>query len=878
MTSHARGGVMANIRWIMVVFIIGLMSLLMAGPMTANPNTQQTIFRDRFEPDNKPPPAPPPPIHEATGQIFKGPYRPGSELILTPLNEDLLQLATRYRGDVINAQGHYRLSALIPQGPVELTATGYFFNELTGQTSDQPLTLSALTQAKAKMHVNLITHLESTRVRALVAAGHSFAHAKAQALEELMIGFGFSSSLTDASEMAIDGEGAEALMAISAILITQPDGQTRHIADLQALITTLREDLGDGALTSHHQTLIIDSAAAAQALASTFDQHLKSVFDQAALPIDLKPIRPSLLQTLEHNAHAVTIVQTQGGTLTPAGTHWRRPGATLTTQVSADVGHHLLHMTGTCPGSWDSAQQHFTTDALIDDCTLEAAFSINRYAVTGTLMPGASLMPALPASVAHGEAVTFTITPPTGFELVSISGCGGTLTGTIYTTDEITSDCAIETQFIQKTYSVGATLPAGATTNPAIPHTVIHGDVLSFTITPPTGFDGIEASGCGGSLVGRVYTTQAITQDCDLQLSFYQKFLLAPNGVTVLCPRADIGDEGTLNGMTYTKRDRTQINAANAATTCISGVTDLSGLFADEASFNGGIGHWDTEAVTQMDGLFRNAQAFNQDLGGWCVAGISTPPTDFDLGASAWDVAKARPNWGMDCALLDQTHTLTLSSNAGGSLSDEGEVSALHGRRKAFDLTVDSGYGLVAVTGCGGSLIGARYVTGVITGDCSVNATFSPFYLADNGVTIKCEQASVGDQGTVGGITYTKRDKADITAINAATTCTSGITNMQELFLNQTTFNEAIGHWDTSSVTTMAGMFYKASAFDGDITHWDTSAVTVMNYMFYQASTFGQDLSGWCVENVSSPVWAFRDGSQMLASDEPPFGQPCATP
>lgn len=131
------------------------------------------------------------------------------------------------------------------------------------------------------------------------------------------------------------------------------------------------------------------------------------------------------------------------------------------------------------------------------------------------------------------------------------------------------------------------------------------------------------------------------------------------------------------------------------------------------------------------------------------------------------------------------------------------------------------------------------------------------FYLADNGITIKCENASVGDTGTVGGITYTKRVKGDITVNNAATTCTSGITDMSNLFKFQTGFDDNISHWDTSSVTTMESMFQAAQIFNQDISHWDTSSVTNMYYMFWGALLFDQPIGSWNTSNVTNMKGVF---------------------
>ena len=98
------------------------------------------------------------------------------------------------------------------------------------------------------------------------------------------------------------------------------------------------------------------------------------------------------------------------------------------------------------------------------------------------------------------------------------------------------------------------------------------------------------------------------------------------------------------------------------------------------------------------------------------------------------------------------------------------------------------------------------------------------FYLADNGVTVLCPAAAVGDTGVVDGVTYTKRDRAALDALVAASptdevelarSCTTGVTDMSQLFgaaggskvSDPTTFNPDLSSWDTSSVTDMEFMF-----------------------------------------------------------------------
>jgi hypothetical protein len=61
------------------------------------------------------------------------------------------------------------------------------------------------------------------------------------------------------------------------------------------------------------------------------------------------------------------------------------------------------------------------------------------------------------------------------------------------------------------------------------------------------------------------------------------KFYLAPNGVTVLCPDAKVGDTGIIGGVTYTKLSQQTESAAFFGQICTTGMTDMSRLFAVRA-------------------------------------------------------------------------------------------------------------------------------------------------------------------------------------------------------------------------------------------------------------------------------------------------------
>ena len=176
-------------------------------------------------------------------------------------------------------------------------------------------------------------------------------------------------------------------------------------------------------------------------------------------------------------------------------------------------------------------------------------------------------------------------------------------------------------------------------------------------------------------------------------------FYLSSNGVTVLCSDVGVNDSGYVDGVLYTKRDRSYLDSlsqissewSNICTSDITdmselfyeasnfnqnigswdvgsvtdmsrmfyrawdfnqnigrwdvgSVTDMSGMFYNTNVFNKDIGSWDVSSVTDMSQMFYNAGDFNQDLSDWCVSNISAEPYSFDYAASYWNLP--RPVWG----------------------------------------------------------------------------------------------------------------------------------------------------------------------------------------------------------------------------------------
>jgi hypothetical protein len=63
---------------------------------------------------------------------------------------------------------------------------------------------------------------------------------------------------------------------------------------------------------------------------------------------------------------------------------------------------------------------------------------------------------------------------------------------------------------------------------------------------------------------------------------------------------------------------------------------------------------------------------------------------------------------------------------------------------------------------------------------------------------------------------------------------------MNAIFRSASSFNQAIGEWNTTAVTTTYTMPYAASSFDQAIGIGNTAAFTALNAMFQSASRLNQ--------------------------------------
>ena len=116
--------------------------------------------------------------------------------------------------------------------------------------------------------------------------------------------------------------------------------------------------------------------------------------------------------------------------------------SSVTLTAAPNTGSTFSGWSGLCSGVSLSS-----TILLGSNSSCTATFTINTYAVTPSVNVNGTISPSTAQTVNYGGAAIFTITPNSGFMPVVGGSCGGTLTGTTYTTNAITGACTVVASF-----------------------------------------------------------------------------------------------------------------------------------------------------------------------------------------------------------------------------------------------------------------------------------------------------------------------------------------------------------------------------------------------------------------------------------------------
>jgi hypothetical protein len=187
-----------------------------------------------------------------SGFAQKGPFVNGSSVTVFDLQSNLSQTGKSFNAQITDNKGTFQVSDIpLSSSLVSLRADGFYFNEILGQQSASQITLNALADISGNnaVNINLLTHLEMSRVEYLMKAGKSFSDSKIQAQKEILAIFNIQKSDSVFSEnlnISQTGDDNGILLAVSSILQAY-----RTESELTELLSDISEDIKeDGILSS----------------------------------------------------------------------------------------------------------------------------------------------------------------------------------------------------------------------------------------------------------------------------------------------------------------------------------------------------------------------------------------------------------------------------------------------------------------------------------------------------------------------------------------------------------------------------------------------------------------------------------------------------
>lgn len=224
--------------------------------------------------------------------------------------------------------------------------------------------------------------------------------------------------------------------------------------------------------------------------------------------------------TFAIDTYTITASSSGDGTISPSGSVGTTYGSVETFSLTPATGYHVSSVTGTCGGTLSG--NTFTTSAVTGDCTVVANFAINTYTVTPSVPGGnGTLTPSTPQTVNYGETTAFTVTAATGYHVVGVTGCGGSLVGSTYTTGSISENCTVVATFAIDTYTITASSGSNGSISPSGGVTVNHGSDQTFVMSPAPHYhvadvvvDGVSVGAVGS------YTFEGVTADHTISVTF----------------------------------------------------------------------------------------------------------------------------------------------------------------------------------------------------------------------------------------------------------------------------------------------------------------------------------------------------------------------
>ena len=190
------------------------------------------------------------------------------------------------------------------------------------------------------------------------------------------------------------------------------------------------------------------------------------------------------------NIFTITANAGLGGGISPSGTITANKGENFEFTITPDPGYSIANIQ--VDGGLVEHGEGLTTysfDDVSENHTITVIFDINTYTIDTIVYGNGSIVPNGSVPVIHGGAMTFAITPDTGYSIDDVK-VDDVSVGAVnsYTFTNVTEPHTIAAYFTSNTFTITAGAGLGGTINPSGQIELQTGQNQTFTITPNEGY------------------------------------------------------------------------------------------------------------------------------------------------------------------------------------------------------------------------------------------------------------------------------------------------------------------------------------------------------------------------------------------------------
>ncbi len=540
----------------------------------------------------------------------------------------------------------------------------------------------------------------------------------------------------------------------------------------------------NGSISPSGATTVVDGASQTYTITPAAGYHVAGVtVDGASVGVETAytfnnvSASHTISASFEIDTHTITAASGANGSISPSGTTTVADGASQTYTITPAAGYHVAGVT--VDGGSIGAVTAYTFNNVTVSHTISASFEIDTHTITATSGANGSISPSGTTTVADGASQTYTITPAAGYHVAGVTVDGGSIGAvTAYTFNNVTASHTISASFEIDTHTITATSGANGSISPSGATTVADGASQTYTITPAAGYHvaGISVDGASAGVV-TAYTFNNVSASHTISASFEisthtitatsgANGSISPSGATTVADGASqtytitpaagyhvagVSVDGALVGVetAYSINPLDGSSSEGASTYTFSNVTidhTLTAVFEIDivnytitaaSGANGSISPSGTTTVA--DGA---SQTYTiTPAAGYHVAGVSVDGGS--IGAvTAYTFNNVTVNHMISASFEIDTHTITATSGANGSISPSGTTTVADGASQTYTITPAAGYHVAGVSVDGAS---AGSVTAYTFNNVSASHTISAsFEILTHTIT-----ATAGPNGSI---------------------------------------------------------------------------------------------------------------------------------